>query len=84
MASMRDFKRHRETIKTLYLSENRPLEQLILIMEQRYHFRATEAQYKKRLKEWGMFQKNILKHKLLKLLGMIHKRRTIYNKDSFV
>ncbi|KAI0128766.1 Clr5 domain-containing protein [Xylariales sp. AK1849] len=43
-------------IQRLYMQEERPLKEVVSLMEQRYGFKATERMYKRRLVRWKMFK----------------------------
>ncbi|KAI5792043.1 hypothetical protein FPQ18DRAFT_20847 [Pyronema domesticum] len=76
MASKARFEKQRATIREFYLSQNKTIKQIMDIMAcQPYRVEATVGQYKKRLTQWGFFQKNILKVEFIKILRLIHKRQ---------
>lgn len=65
-----DWAPHRETIRVLYLEENKTLTYIINLMELRYNFKATDRMYKQRLSHWGFF-KNITEKRLEKLVEIV-------------
>ena len=45
---------HRPTIKRLYLDEDKPLKDVIAIMQRDYDHKATVKMYKNRITKWGL------------------------------
>ncbi|KAF8248486.1 hypothetical protein K440DRAFT_493231, partial [Wilcoxina mikolae CBS 423.85] len=58
---------HKETIRKLYLTEGRKLQDVSLIMDRDYNFKATQQQYKKKLKVWK-FEKSLPQQKMIPML----------------
>ncbi|KAJ9606042.1 hypothetical protein H2200_009891 [Cladophialophora chaetospira] len=56
--SKEQWQEHKELIRQLYVIQRVPLKQISRHLEETYSFRASKAQYDRRLKEWG-FSKNI-------------------------
>ncbi|KAK7948106.1 uncharacterized protein PG986_008992 [Apiospora aurea] len=46
----------RELITELYQRQNRPLKEVVRIMQVEHGFSATETMYKKRIKQWGLWK----------------------------
>ncbi|ROW07239.1 hypothetical protein VMCG_03752 [Cytospora schulzeri] len=53
-----DWSKHMSTIKRLYIDEDRPLKEVMEIMQKDHNFIATARMYKIRLKKWG-YSKNV-------------------------
>lgn len=53
-APQRNFESHKDTISHLYVDSNLTLRNVIKEMEQQHKFRATESEYKKKFREWGL------------------------------
>ncbi|KAI5817370.1 ankyrin repeat-containing domain protein, partial [Pyronema omphalodes] len=84
METNRNFEDHRKTIEKLYLVDDKKLKHVIKIMEDQHNFHASESQYKKRLKKWGLFEKNIPQKIFVKLLSWISYRRHRMNKRACI
>ncbi|CCT76196.1 uncharacterized protein FFUJ_14171 [Fusarium fujikuroi IMI 58289] len=52
-----DWEQHRETIRRLYLDENRTLNDVMHIMEHDYNHRGSRKQYKTKLRKWELDRK---------------------------
>ncbi|KAI1381157.1 Clr5 domain-containing protein [Hypoxylon crocopeplum] len=57
----------KETIRSLYLDQNKTLKEVKNIMSKDYGFHATAGMYKKRIKTWG-FDKKLKEHEVLEIL----------------
>ncbi|ROV90734.1 hypothetical protein VSDG_08281 [Cytospora chrysosperma] len=53
-----DWSKHMSTIKRLYIDEDKPLKEVMDIMQKEHNFIATARMYKIRLKKWG-YSKNV-------------------------
>lgn len=53
-APRRDFESHKDTISHLYVESNLTLRNVIKEMKQQHKFRATETEYKRKFREWGL------------------------------
>ncbi|EMR62223.1 hypothetical protein MGN70_011449 [Eutypa lata] len=53
-ATAEGWERYRETITDLYFYQNKKLRELKVIMEQEYHFFATDKMYKSHFKQWDI------------------------------
>ncbi|KAI2643411.1 hypothetical protein GGS21DRAFT_536830 [Xylaria nigripes] len=72
---------HKETIRRLYLDENRPLKEVMAIMRQR-GFRATVRMYKSRFDKWG-FSKNNSKREVVTMLQVQRQRNALGKRTTF-
>ncbi|KAH0569268.1 hypothetical protein GP486_000024 [Trichoglossum hirsutum] len=78
----RDWERHKETIRSLYIEKNFTLQHLIHEMKRDHAFNATKAQYERRLTKWG-FKKNRKKREWIEIAEEVIRRRN-EGKDSEV
>ncbi|KAI1457932.1 Clr5 domain-containing protein [Annulohypoxylon moriforme] len=62
-----EWEAHRDTIKKLYLEQNKTLKQVEQTMAKDHKFYATIGMYKKRIKAWG-FDKKLKEHEVVELL----------------
>ncbi|CZR66739.1 uncharacterized protein PAC_16640 [Phialocephala subalpina] len=76
-----DWDNQKERIRLLYVSENRPLRDVIAIMKERYGFLATERQYKSKVSEWKM-DKNIRKTEMKFMVRKQESRKSEKGKKS--
>ncbi|RYP22984.1 hypothetical protein DL767_008942 [Monosporascus sp. MG133] len=53
-ATAEGWEQHRQTITDLYFYQNKKLRELKVIMEQEYHFFATDKMYKTHFKQWDI------------------------------
>ncbi|KAH8682697.1 Clr5 domain-containing protein [Xylariales sp. PMI_506] len=53
-ATPRDWEVHRHLITQLYIDEERPLKDVMVIMKMAHDFHATEKMYKLRIRAWGL------------------------------
>ncbi|KAH8679269.1 Clr5 domain-containing protein [Ilyonectria robusta] len=65
---------HKKQIRALYLVEDKTLDQTIEIMRERYGFSATDKQYVRKLKAWGM-KKNVSRHQWKQSVSLVQKRK---------
>ncbi|KAL6399313.1 hypothetical protein AUP68_17859 [Ilyonectria robusta] len=65
---------HKKQIRALYLVEDKTLDQTIEIMRERYGFSATDKQYLRKLKAWGM-KKNVSSHQWKQSVSLVQKRK---------
>ncbi|KAI1437471.1 hypothetical protein GGR50DRAFT_75431 [Xylaria sp. CBS 124048] len=72
---------HKETIRKLYLDENRPLKEVMAIMRQK-GFRATVRMYKSRFDKWG-FSKNNSKREVVTMLQVQRQRNALGKRTTF-
>ncbi|KAH6657901.1 Clr5 domain-containing protein [Truncatella angustata] len=57
-ANVRDWNLHKEIIRELYWEDDKPLREVMQMMEKNYNFHATAKMYKYRIRQWG-FRKNL-------------------------
>ncbi|KAI1091162.1 Clr5 domain-containing protein [Rostrohypoxylon terebratum] len=62
-----EWEAHKDTIKKLYLEQNKTLKQVEQTMARDHKFHATIGMYKKRIKAWG-FDKKLKEHEVVELL----------------
>ncbi|KAH7000485.1 ankyrin repeat-containing domain protein [Ilyonectria destructans] len=67
---------HKEQIRALYLAEDKTLDQTIEIMRERHGFSATDKQYVRKLKAWGM-KKNVSSHQWKQSVSLVQKRKAL-------
>ncbi|KAA8912975.1 Clr5 domain-containing protein [Sphaerosporella brunnea] len=74
---------HKKTIHRLLITEGHTLAEVRAIMLEQHGFRGTEAQYKRRITQWGFsWQKYIPKKKMLKILRRQTQRQEEEGKES--
>ncbi|KAG5948387.1 hypothetical protein E4U53_006308 [Claviceps sorghi] len=73
----------KETIRTLYLDERKPLKEVMSIMSAKYGFQATPKMYKTRFSQWG-FVKNNTEEEVKRLLSMKFQRDAEGKVSEFV
>ncbi|KAG5974018.1 hypothetical protein E4U55_000130 [Claviceps digitariae] len=73
----------KETIRTLYLEERKPLKEVMSIMADKYSFQATPKMYKTRFSQWG-FVKNNTEEEVKRLLSMKFQRDAEGKVSEFV
>ncbi|KAF5877206.1 uncharacterized protein Bfra_001570 [Botrytis fragariae] len=69
-----EWERHRLTFTQLYMTEGRPLKEVMQIMENEHEFRATSRQYKRRIEQWKL-DKNIKENDMRVILRKDLKRK---------
>lgn len=69
-----DWTRHRETITTLYIGQNKTLKDVMATMEHQHEFVATERMYKARFKEWSV-GKNVTAAAVHKLIAKVEQHQ---------
>ncbi|KAJ3536208.1 hypothetical protein NM208_g6824 [Fusarium decemcellulare] len=73
----------KNTIRTLYLEERKPLKEVMSIMAEKYGFQATPKMYKTRFSQWG-FVKNNTEEEVKRLLSMKFQRDAEGKVSEFV
>ncbi|KAM5356437.1 hypothetical protein ACJ41O_003083 [Fusarium nematophilum] len=73
----------KNTIRTLYLDERKPLKEVMSIMAEKYGFQATPKMYKTRFSQWG-FVKNNTEEEVKRLLSMKFQRDAEGKVSEFV
>ncbi|KAL9074805.1 MAG: hypothetical protein Q9157_004237 [Trypethelium eluteriae] len=53
-----DWHGHKQTIKRLWIDEDRPLKDVMAVMEKDYGLKGTAKMYRSRIKSWGLDNKN--------------------------
>ncbi|KAF7553420.1 hypothetical protein G7Z17_g3661 [Cylindrodendrum hubeiense] len=74
---------HKKQIRTLYLVEDNTLDQTIKIMTNRYGFSATDKQYVRKLKNWGM-KKNVRSHQWKKSVSLVQGRKALGKETKLI
>ncbi|TGO91199.1 hypothetical protein BPOR_0036g00290 [Botrytis porri] len=72
--SAEKWERQRVTFTQLYTTEDKPLKEVMKIMENEYGFRATSRQYKRRIEQWKL-DKNIKENDMRVILRKDSKRK---------
>ncbi|KAI5802999.1 Clr5 domain-containing protein [Geopyxis carbonaria] len=78
----KDWEQHRDTIKNLYVTENRKLHDTRKLMAEVHGFYASEPKYKKKLREWKL-EKKIPRRKMVAALKIEASRRTRGKETEF-
>ncbi|KAF5024113.1 hypothetical protein F66182_3815 [Fusarium sp. NRRL 66182] len=73
----------KNTIRTLYLEERKPLKEVMSVMADKYGFQATPKMYKTRFSQWG-FVKNNTEEEVKRLLSMKFQRDAEGKVSEFV
>ncbi|VTO87636.1 unnamed protein product [Fusarium graminearum] len=73
----------KNTIRTLYLEERKPLKEVMSVMADKYGFQATPKMYKTRFSQWG-FVKNNTEDEVKRLLSMKFQRDAEGKVSEFV
>ncbi|KAF8533447.1 hypothetical protein BDD12DRAFT_898983 [Trichophaea hybrida] len=81
--SLEQWERHHEAIKKLYLTDGHKLPELRKIMEREYDFRATQQQYKTKLKEWKI-EKRLPRRKVLPMIRKKDQRQAEGKQTEFM
>ncbi|TGO47402.1 hypothetical protein BCON_0279g00010 [Botryotinia convoluta] len=72
--STEEWERQRLTFTQLYITEDKPLKEVMKIMEKEYGFHATPRQYKRRIEQWKL-DKNIKENDMRVILRKDLKRK---------
>ncbi|TGO44128.1 hypothetical protein BOTNAR_0931g00010 [Botryotinia narcissicola] len=72
--SAEEWERQRITFTKLYMTDDKPLEEVMKIMENEFGFRATPRQYKRRIEQWKL-DKNIKENDMRVILRKDLKRK---------
>ncbi|TGO24115.1 hypothetical protein BPAE_0112g00340 [Botrytis paeoniae] len=80
--SAEEWERQRLTFTQLYTTEDKPLKEVMKIMENEYRFRATPRQYKRRIEQWKL-DKNIKENDMRIILRKDLKRKREGKKSEF-
>ncbi|KAM3069420.1 hypothetical protein ACMFMG_005526 [Clarireedia jacksonii] len=76
-----DWKAQKETIRSLYMDEDKTLKDTMDIMKNAHYFDATHKQYKNKFKEWG-WQKNLPSETARFMTEKAKRRRQTENKET--
>ncbi|KAI4280424.1 MAG: hypothetical protein L6R38_004469 [Xanthoria sp. 2 TBL-2021] len=76
-----DWNAHKDTIKKLYLDQNKSLSETIEAMKEQYSFDASQRLYKTKFKEWN-WQKNLSTDTALKMMEKSKRRKREEDKDT--
>ncbi|CAD6443809.1 9bfe5c77-07d6-4a65-91cb-700e6146b374 [Sclerotinia trifoliorum] len=80
--SAEDWERQRATFTQLYIAEDKPLKEVMKLMEEKHRFRATPRQYKRRIEQWKL-DKNIKENDMRVILRKDLKRKREGKKSEF-
>ncbi|RSL72927.1 hypothetical protein CEP53_000938 [Fusarium sp. AF-6] len=69
------WEKHKHTIRNLYISQEKKLEDVIKLMAGEHGFQPTKAQYVRKLESWG-FKKNSSKEKWEHAAAVVRKRKS--------
>ncbi|KAL8839145.1 MAG: hypothetical protein Q9176_004648 [Flavoplaca citrina] len=76
-----DWNEYKDTIKKLYIDQNKSLLETMKAMSEQYSFNASQKLYKTKFKEWN-WQKNLSTDTALKLMEKCKRRKLEENKDT--